>query len=174
MIDCPNSKTATAPGPHRRRVLILGGGFGGAYAARSLGRTLGTRADVEVVLISQENYLLFTPMLNEAGRLIGDFTLARLAADRFLVFGSGIAETYHLRWFERRLHPAPVPTRFRNRHNMRPVIVRASQRITEPGAQGTTKQGIPRGGALPNVTQEAVASRAASSPCRPARRTRRG
>lgn len=49
----------------RRRVLILGGGFGGAHAARQLGRALGTRADVEVVLISRDNYLLFTPMLHE-------------------------------------------------------------------------------------------------------------
>jgi NADH dehydrogenase len=48
-----------------RRVLILGGGFGGAYAARRLGQTLGKRQDVEVVLISRENYLLFTPMLHE-------------------------------------------------------------------------------------------------------------
>jgi NADH dehydrogenase len=46
-------------------VLILGGGFGGAYAATRLGRTLGRRQDVEVVLVSRENYLLFTPMLHE-------------------------------------------------------------------------------------------------------------
>src|SRR6476620_3993625 len=51
--------------PRPTRVLILGGGFGGAYAARRLGRTLGKRSDVEVVLISRENYLLFTPMLHE-------------------------------------------------------------------------------------------------------------
>ncbi len=49
----------------RRRVLILGGGFGGAYAARRLGQTLGKRQDIEVVLLSRENYLLFTPMLHE-------------------------------------------------------------------------------------------------------------
>jgi NADH:quinone reductase (non-electrogenic) len=49
----------------RRRVLILGGGFGGAYAARRLGQTLGKQQDIEVVLISRENYLLFTPMLHE-------------------------------------------------------------------------------------------------------------
>jgi NADH dehydrogenase len=35
------------------------------YAARRLGQTLGKRQDVEVVLISRENYLLFTPMLHE-------------------------------------------------------------------------------------------------------------
>lgn len=52
-------------GPQRRRVLILGGGFGGAYAARRLSQTLGRSPDVEVVLISRENYLLFTPMLHE-------------------------------------------------------------------------------------------------------------
>ena len=57
---------ATVPdAPRRRRVLILGGGFGGAYAAHRLARTLGKRQDVEVVLISRENYLLFTPMLHE-------------------------------------------------------------------------------------------------------------
>lgn len=56
---------ATARGHSCKRVLVLGGGFGGAYAARMLGRTLGSRPDVEVVLISQENFLLFTPMLHE-------------------------------------------------------------------------------------------------------------
>jgi len=49
-----------------------------------------------------------TPMLNERGKLIGDFTLARLAPDRFLLTGSGIAESYHLRWFEAHLPPSGV------------------------------------------------------------------
>jgi dimethylglycine dehydrogenase len=31
---------------------------------------------------------------------MGDFTLARLAADRFLMIGSGVAERFHMRWFE--------------------------------------------------------------------------
>src|SRR5512133_3674847 len=48
-----------------KRVVILGGGFGGTYAALQLERTLGRRNDVEVVLIARENYLLFTPMLHE-------------------------------------------------------------------------------------------------------------
>src|SRR5687767_14157311 len=54
-----------ANGSPRRRVVILGGGFGGIHAARRLERTLARRADVEVVLISRENYVLFTPMLHE-------------------------------------------------------------------------------------------------------------
>lgn len=57
--------TVTQAASGRRRVLILGGGFGGAYAAERLAHTLGRREDVEVVLISRENYLLFTPMLHE-------------------------------------------------------------------------------------------------------------
>jgi dimethylglycine dehydrogenase len=43
------------------------------------------------------------PMLNERGKLIGDFTLARLAPERFMLTGSGIAEGYHLRWLEQHL-----------------------------------------------------------------------
>jgi dimethylglycine dehydrogenase len=43
--------------------------------------------------------MVLTPMLNPAGRLIGDFTLARASDDRFLIFGSGLAEAYHMRWF---------------------------------------------------------------------------
>jgi len=41
----------------RRRVVILGGGFAGLYAARRLQRTLAYRRDLEVVLISRENYV---------------------------------------------------------------------------------------------------------------------
>jgi dimethylglycine dehydrogenase len=47
--------------------------------------------------------IALNPMLNERGKLIGDFTLARLGPERFYLFGSGIAEEYHLRWFERQL-----------------------------------------------------------------------
>ena len=53
------------PAAPRKRVLVLGGGFGGMNAARRLGQTLGKRQDIEVLLISRENYLLFTPMLHE-------------------------------------------------------------------------------------------------------------
>ena len=42
-----------------------------------------------------------TPMLNDRGRVIGDFTVTRLGAARFLIVGSGTAERFHLRWFER-------------------------------------------------------------------------
>ena len=47
--------------------------------------------------------IVLTPMLNNAGKLIGDFTVARLDDERFFIFGSGPAENYHLRWFEAHL-----------------------------------------------------------------------
>ncbi len=43
--------------------------------------------------------MALTPMLNYHGKLIGDFTVAAMADDRFMIFGSGPAERYHERWF---------------------------------------------------------------------------
>jgi NADH:ubiquinone reductase (H+-translocating) len=47
------------------RVLILGGGFGGIYAAIELERALRDRDSVNVTLVTRDNYFLFTPMLHE-------------------------------------------------------------------------------------------------------------
>lgn len=47
--------------------------------------------------------IVLTPMLNENGKIIGDFTIARLAAHRFMIWGSIAAQKYHMRWFERHL-----------------------------------------------------------------------
>ncbi len=47
------------------RVLILGGGFGGIYAAMELEKLLRRRHDVSVTLITRDNFFLFTPMLHE-------------------------------------------------------------------------------------------------------------
>ena len=52
-------------GADKTRILILGGGFAGVEAARYLDRTAAKRADVEVTLVSRENFSLFTPMLHE-------------------------------------------------------------------------------------------------------------
>jgi dimethylglycine dehydrogenase len=50
-------------------------------------------------------------MLNPAGRIVGDLSIACLAEDRFLVVGSGFAEEFHLRWFEHCAPPADVAVR---------------------------------------------------------------
>jgi dimethylglycine dehydrogenase len=44
--------------------------------------------------------LSLSPMLNEKGKLIGDFTLSRYAPEKFLLICSLSAEAYYLRWFE--------------------------------------------------------------------------
>lgn len=44
--------------------------------------------------------MTLAPMLKEDGRVIGDFSLANLDDQSFLIVGSGIAEDYHMRWFE--------------------------------------------------------------------------
>jgi|RhiMetdeSRZDD1v2_1073273.scaffolds.fasta_scaffold277627_1 NADH:ubiquinone reductase (H+-translocating) len=53
------------PGADKTRILILGGGFAGVEAARYLDRTAAKRANVEVTLVSRDNFILFTPMLHE-------------------------------------------------------------------------------------------------------------
>jgi NADH:ubiquinone reductase (H+-translocating) len=49
----------------RRRVVILGGGFGGVSAARRFEQLLPWTPWLDVTLVSQRNFLLFTPMLAE-------------------------------------------------------------------------------------------------------------
>ena len=47
--------------------------------------------------------IILTPMLNEKGKLIGDFTIAKTDADNFMIWGSQQAQIYHMRWFEQHL-----------------------------------------------------------------------
>jgi NADH:quinone reductase (non-electrogenic) len=45
------------------RIVVLGGGFGGLEGIRILERRLRGRTDVDLLLVSDRNYLLFTPLL---------------------------------------------------------------------------------------------------------------
>src|SRR6516165_11779776 len=56
----------------KTRVLIVGGGFGGLYAALEFEKRL--YADIEITLISEENFFLFTPMLHEVAASDLDLT----------------------------------------------------------------------------------------------------
>lgn len=47
------------------RILVLGGGFGGLYAAAQLGRAFDLEPEDEVVLVDTRNYFTFTPLLPE-------------------------------------------------------------------------------------------------------------
>jgi NADH dehydrogenase len=51
--------------PSKQRILILGGGFAGVATARHLERLFRRRRDVEIVLVSRDNFVLMTPLLFE-------------------------------------------------------------------------------------------------------------
>jgi NADH:quinone reductase (non-electrogenic) len=56
------------------RIVILGGGFGGVYAARHLEQFARRGLPIEITLVSQENFFLFTPMLHEVAAADLDIT----------------------------------------------------------------------------------------------------
>lgn len=49
----------------KQRVVVLGGGFAGVYAAHYLCKLARRRDDLEVVLVNRENYFVFQPLLPE-------------------------------------------------------------------------------------------------------------
>jgi NADH dehydrogenase len=51
--------------PLKKRIVILGAGFGGLYTAMNLEKKLKYRKDIEVILINRENYFVYQPMLSE-------------------------------------------------------------------------------------------------------------
>lgn len=56
----------------RTRVRILGGGFGGLYAALQFEKRCDTQ--FEVTVVNRENFFLFTPMLHEIAASVLDLT----------------------------------------------------------------------------------------------------
>ncbi len=68
----------------------------GSGAASYLSRLMTNR-------MPKAGRIVLTPMLNPSGKLIGDFTIARAAPERFLMWGSSQAQIYHMRWFEAHL-----------------------------------------------------------------------
>src|SRR5438128_9216409 len=57
-----------------KRVLILGGGFAGLYAAMELEKVMARDPNLEVTVINRENFFLFTPMLHEVAASDLDLT----------------------------------------------------------------------------------------------------
>ena len=51
----------------------------------------------------KQGRLMLTPMLNHQGKIIGDFTVAKAAEHRYMMWGSSQAQIYHMRWFEQTL-----------------------------------------------------------------------
>ncbi len=49
----------------KKKIVVLGGGFAGIYAAMELDRRLAPHSDISVTMIDRNNFFLFTPMLHE-------------------------------------------------------------------------------------------------------------
>jgi NADH dehydrogenase len=60
--------------PGKKRIVILGGGFGGVYAAMQLEKLLPLDPVIEICLVSHDNFFLFTPMLHEVAASDLDIT----------------------------------------------------------------------------------------------------
>ena len=76
----------------------------------------GARAFLNNLLagrIPEPGRLTLTPMLTPKGRLYGDFTIACLGEETFMLFGSGAAQQMHRRWFD--LHLPNQGVTYRNR-----------------------------------------------------------
>ncbi len=112
-------------------ILVVGGGFGGAFGARELERRLADHGD-RILLVSPDNFLLFSPLLPEAASgtieprhaviplremlrrtdlLVGEVTafdaVARTATAR-----SVGGEIHHIEFRSALLSPGSIPTTF--------------------------------------------------------------
>jgi len=76
----------------------------GAGAAEWLGSIMANK-------VPKAGRMTLTPMLNERGKLIGDFTMSRLTEERFVLVGTYAAERFYKRWFERYPPPPGVSVR---------------------------------------------------------------
>jgi dimethylglycine dehydrogenase len=76
----------------------------GPAAAEWLSRVMANR-------LPKPGKIALAPMLNDRGKLIGDFTICRVAEEHFFLIGTYAAEQFYLRWFERSLPPTGVGVR---------------------------------------------------------------
>jgi Glycine cleavage system T protein (aminomethyltransferase) len=90
----------------------------GAYEIAQYARYEVTGPDAETwldhllsSLIPAVGKIRLAPMLNEAGRLMGDLTVARLDEDRFWLTGSYYLQDWHQRWFRQHLPATGVDVR---------------------------------------------------------------
>ena len=74
----------------------------GPGAGEWLDRIMANRMPVE------DGRIVLTPMLNEAGRIIGDFSVTRLGPEEYFLVGAGSTERFHLRWWEPRMPESGV------------------------------------------------------------------
>ena len=59
------SETSTTKVPRSVRIVVLGSGFGGIEVLKKLQKTFNRDKEIEIILVSKDNFFLFTPMLPE-------------------------------------------------------------------------------------------------------------
>lgn len=77
----------------KKRIVILGAGFGGVYTARRLHKLFHKDNSIEIVLINRTNYFLFTPLLHEVAT--GSIAPANIVEPLRKVVGCCLAE-FHM------------------------------------------------------------------------------
>ena len=115
--ETPTYRRSEAFGPVRNECLAVRDGVG-LYETSNYGKYeiigRGARAWLDLLLacaIPVPGRLALAPMLNDAGQIIGDLTVACLAPDRYVLTGSGFAEEFHMRWFADNVPPPDVAIR---------------------------------------------------------------
>jgi len=69
----------------------------GVDAEKCLDRIFASR-------IPKPGKMKLSPMLNNNGKILGDFTISNLGNNKYFIAGSGIAEEFHVRWFEENIN----------------------------------------------------------------------
>ncbi|MBM2832473.1 MAG: FAD-dependent pyridine nucleotide-disulfide oxidoreductase [Dehalococcoidia bacterium] len=62
-VETPKARAHRDPGAVR--ILVLGGGFAGVHSTLRLEKALRGQPDIDLTLVSNENFFLFTPLLHE-------------------------------------------------------------------------------------------------------------
>ncbi len=91
------------------RIVVVGGGFGGAFVVRHLERLFRRRPDVDVVLVSRDNYFLMTPLLFEACSGTLNFRHCSMPLRAFLRKAQFVEATVRQIDLERRVVRAAAP-----------------------------------------------------------------
>jgi NADH dehydrogenase len=124
----------------RKRLVILGGGFGGLDVARSVGRSRRSRAFYDTVLIDKENFFQFNPLLPAVA--VG------AVETRHIVYPlREMARHYHIRFYKNKVMAIDLAARTVHLHNERSesydVLVIAIGSVTNyygvPGAEQHTR-----------------------------------
>ncbi len=112
----------------KKRILILGGSFSGAYVAKHLEKELGATSDVEIAVVARENFVLFTPMLHEvAGSDVSVTDIVQPLRKMVRRARVGIAEVEAIDLVERRV-------RIRHKDLTRPYEVSYDQLVLALGS----------------------------------------